>query len=291
MLAALVLGLVKGGIYGLLAVGLVLVYKGSRVLNFAQAEIGTMSLYVAYEVSGAHHAPYWVGALAALAFALVVGLLFERFVVRPMGDVSRLTVAVATIGLFTLLLSVEAYFFGPNPYSLPLPFAWHGVTILGAVVKPTELITLGFLPVFGIGLALFLRRTDFGLSVLAAAEDSTASRLVGVRLGRVNAFTWGLAAVLSAVGALLIEPSIGLLAPGEIGTPLFVGGLAAALLGGLTSLPGAFVGGLVVGEVEAMAIYAVPSGLLPGASAVAVFAIIVAFLLFRPQGILGRVAA
>jgi branched-chain amino acid transport system permease protein len=291
VLAALVLGLVKGGIYGLLAVGLVLVYKGSRVLNFAQAEIGTMSLYIAYLVSGAHGAPYWVGALAAITFALVVGLLFERFVVRPMGETSRLTVAVATIGLFTLLLSLEGYFFGPNPYSLPLPYNGIGVHVLGAVVKPTELFTLAFLPVFGIGLALFLRRTDFGLSVLAAAEDPTASRLVGVRLGRVNAFTWGLAAALSAVGALLIEPSIGLVAPGEIGTPLFVGGLAAALLGGLTSLPGAFVGGLLVGEVEAVATYVVPGGLLPGAAAVAIFVIIVTFLLVRPQGLLGRAAA
>ena len=291
MLAALVLGLVKGGIYGLLAVGLVLVYKGSRVLNFAQAEIGTMSLYVAYEVSGAHGAPYIVGALCAIAFALVVGLGFERFVVRPMGDASRLTVAVATIGLFAMLLSIEAYVFGPNPYFLPLPFSGSGPQILGVYVKPTEIFTLLFLPVFGLGLAYFLRRTDFGLGVLAAAEDTSASRLVGVRVARVSAFTWGIAAVLSAVGALLIEPSIGLIAPGEIGTPLFVGGLAAALLGGLTSLPGAFVGGLVVGEIEAAATYLVPGSLLPGAAAVALFMVIIAFLLLRPQGLLGRAAA
>jgi branched-chain amino acid transport system permease protein len=291
VLAALVLGLVKGGIYGLLAIGLVLVYKGSRVLNFAQAEIGTMSLYVAYEVSGAHGAPYWVGALCAILFALVVGLGFERFIVRPMGEASRLTVAVATIGLFAMLLAIEQYVFGPNPYFLPLPIDADGVRVLGVVVKPTELFTLAFLPVFGLGLAWFLRRTDFGLSVLAAAEDSTASRLVGVRLGRVSAFTWGIAAVLSAIGALLIEPSIGVVAPGEIGTPLFVGGLAAALLGGLTSLPGAFVGGLVVGEIEAVATYTVPGSLLPGAAAVAIFVIIIAFLLLRPQGLLGRSAA
>jgi len=291
VLAALVLGLVKGGIYGMLAVGLVLVYKGSRVLNFAQAEIGTMSLYIAYEVSGAHNAPYWAGALAAIAFALVVGLGFERLVVRPMGEASRLTVAVATIGLFAMLLSIEGYAFGPNPYTLPLPFSGTGPQILGVYVKPTEIFTLLFLPVFGLGLAYFLRRTDFGLSVMAAAEDATASRLVGVRLGRVSAFTWGVAAVLSALGALLIEPSIGVIAPGEIGTPLFVGGLAAALLGGLGSLPGAFVGGLVVGEVEAVATYVVPGSLLPGAASVAIFAIIIAFLLLRPQGLLGRAAA
>src|SRR5204862_2769221 len=94
----LVVGIISGGIYGLMAVGLVLVFKGTRVLNFAQVEVGTLSLYAAYEVTTQHGAPWIVGASAAVVLALAIGLLFERLIVRPMGDAPRVTVAVATIG-------------------------------------------------------------------------------------------------------------------------------------------------------------------------------------------------
>jgi branched-chain amino acid transport system permease protein len=290
MAQSLVIGLVQGGTYGLIALGLVLAYRGSRVLNFAQAEIGTASLFIAWIVSGAWHMPYWMGALAALATALLIGLLFERLVVRPMAAAPRLTVAVATIGLFGFLVAMEAYLNGPTPRFLAPPIAGLGVRIAGVFVSPTQILTFVVIAAVAGSLTLFLRRTDFGLGVLAAAEDPIAARLVGIPLGRVSMFTWGAAAALSALAALLIEPTITLIAPNGIGIRLFIGGLAAALLGGMTSLNGAFLGGLVVGVLSAEAEYLAPSA-LPGAYSVVFFVIVMGVLLLRPQGLLGKTAA
>jgi branched-chain amino acid transport system permease protein len=287
---SLVIGLVQGGTYGLIALGLVLGYRGSRVLNFAQAEIGTASLFIAWIVSGAWHKPYWMGALAAIASALVIGLLFERLVVRPMANAPRLTVAVGTIGLFGFLVAMEAYLNGPTPRYLTPPLGGLGLHIAGVYVSPTQLLTFGVIAVVAIALTLFLRYTDFGLGVLAAAQDATAARLVGIPLGRVSMFTWGAAAVLSALAALLIEPTITLISPNGIGIRLFICGLAAALLGGMTSLPGAFVGGLIVGVLTAEGAYLTPSG-VPGGFTVVLFVIVMAVLFLRPHGLFGRSAA
>jgi branched-chain amino acid transport system permease protein len=291
VLQALVVGLVTGAIYGLMALGLVLIYKGSKVLNFAQAEIGTACLYIAWLVSGAGphrpHLPYYVGAGAAILCAVAIGLLFERFVVRPMADAPRLSVAVGTIGLFTFLFAAEIYFFGPSPRYLSAPIPGLGIQVAGVFVSPTQLLAFAVIGAISLALAAFLRYTDFGLGVLAAAQDSTALRLVGVPLSRVSMFTWGVGAALSAVAALLIEPTLSVIAPGVIGEPLFVGGLAAALLGGLTSLPGAFVGGLVVGVVSAEVQFMTSGFSIPGVRSIVLLAIVGGVLLARPQGLLG----
>src|SRR5205823_7508953 len=166
------------------------------------------------------------------------------------------------------------------------PIAGLGTKLFGVYLSPTQWLSLGVVIVVGLGLAAFLRGTDFGLGVLAAADDPTAVRLVGVRLSRVSAFVWGTAAVLSAIAALLIEPTVGVIAPGAL-AGLFASGLAAALVGGLTSLPGAFVGGLVVGIGEALAAHYIVSTSVPGVTALVVLGTILAVLLLRPGGILG----
>ena len=289
VLNGLVLGLVQGGTYGLIALGLVLVFKGSRVLNFAQAEMGTASLYVAVTLTE-HGFPYWIAALAAIAAAVAGGLLFERLVVRRMTDAPRLAVAVGTIGLFTLLLYGEIYFFGPSAHYLAPPITGLGLHIGGVYVSPTQLLSFGIIAVVCLALAAFLRYTDFGLGVLAAAQDSTAVRLVGVPLARVSMFTWGIAGALGALAALLIEPTITNLTPGAIGEQLFIGGLAAALLGGLTSLPGALLGGVVVGIVSNEVQLNTSTG-ISGLNALILFGIVLLVLVVRPQGILGRLTA
>lgn len=290
MLQALIIGLVQGGAFALLALGLVLVYQGSRVLNFAQAEIGTLSLFIAWVVSGEHHLPYVAGALAAVVTALLIGLVFERLVVWPMAEAPRLAVAVGTIGLLTLLYAAEIYFFGASPHYLAAPISGLGIQLAGVYVSPTQLLSVAIVVVAAAGLAAFLRWTDFGLGVRAAAEDPVAVRLVGVPLGRVSLFTWGAGAVLSAVAALLIEPTITVVAPGVIGEPLFIGGLAAALLGGLSSLTGALVGGVVVGVVTNEVLFLVPAG-IPGLTSLVLFGIVLAVLVVRPQGLFGRLRA
>jgi branched-chain amino acid transport system permease protein len=167
------------------------------------------------------------------------------------------------------------------------PIAGLGIQIAGFYVSPTQFLTFGVIAAIALALTAFFRYTDFGLAVVAAAHDPTAARLSGIPLSRVSMFTWGIAAVLSAIAALLIEPTITLISPNGIGTQLFICGLAAALLGGLTSLPGAFVGGLVVGVLTAEVRFLAPSS-IPGSFTVVLFIIVIAVLLLRPQGLLGR---
>src|SRR4051812_9732754 len=239
----IVLGLIAGSIYALIAAGITLVYKGSRALNFAQAEVGTLSLYATYWVSTKHHQPWLLGAAASIALAVALGLLFERFIIRPMLTASRLSVAVATIGLFSFCLAVELALFAGTVYQVPPPIDHGGVRIAGVFVSSTQWLALGVVVATAVGLAAFLRYTDFGLAVQASADDPVAAQLMGTPRGRISAFTWGMSGALSAVAVLLIEPTVGVLAPGAF-NGLFIGGLTAALVGGATRPPGAVVGGL-----------------------------------------------
>lgn len=282
-----VLGLIAGSIYALIALGLTLVYKSSRVLNFAQAEIGTLTLYATWWVTVREHQPWALGALASIAGAVLIGLLFERFVVRRMLTASRVSVAVATIGLFSLMLAIEAEFFAGTIYILPPPISSGGVSIAGVFVNANQWLALGVVAFVATALAVFLRYTDFGLAVLASADDPVAAQLMGTPRGRISAFTWGMAGALSAVAVLLIEPTVGALAPGAF-NGLFIGGLTAALVGGLTSLPGAFVGGLAVGVAEAEVKAHLSFSGIPSFNVTAMLIIVLAVLLLRPQGLLGR---
>jgi branched-chain amino acid transport system permease protein len=283
----IVLGVIAGSIYALIAAGITLVYKASRVLNFAQAEIGTATLYLTYWVTVHEHLPWVVGALASIAGAVVIGLLFELLIVRRMITASRVTVAVATIGLFSLLIALELALFAGTIYIVPAPISHGGVTISGVYVSASQWLALGVVIVVALALAAFLRFTDFGLAVQAAADDPVAAQLMGTPRARISAFTWGTAGALSAIAVLLIEPTVGVLAPGAF-DGLFIGGLTAALVGGLSSLPGAFVGGLLVGVAEAEVKAHITSTVIPSVQTTALLVIVLAVLLLRPQGVLGR---
>ena len=282
----LVAGLVAGGIYGILALGIVMVYRGSKVLNFAAAEVGTFALFVTWELVN-RGAPWVVGAFVGLVAAGLVSAAFERVVVRGMADSPRLTVAVATIGLLLLLFSLEVKIWGTSPKTLRAPIEGQLGTVLGYVVSWTQLLALLIAAGVGLGLNAFLRRTDFGLGVLAAAQDSTAVRMMGVSLARVSQFTWVTAGLLSAAAVLLLEPTIGLFTPGiySLGAnALFVPAVVAALIGRLENLTHAFLGGLALGVVSQGVQTLFVHSTVPGVASVAIFAILIGVLVVRPRG-------
>jgi branched-chain amino acid transport system permease protein len=284
---ALVIGLITGGIYGLYALGLVLVFKGSGVLNFAQAELGTFTLFVCQALVTDHGQPYIVGAVVAIVAAVAMGLAFERLAVWPLRAAPRITVAVATIALLSLLIALELTIFGILPRQLDPAIHGAGWHVLEVVVTPPQVLSLLFVLFIGLGLAAFLRFTDFGLAVVAAAQDQEAVRFLGIRLARVSLFTWGLAAALSAIAALLIQPTVGVVSPSAFGG-IFIKALGAALIGGLTSMPGAFAGGLAVGVAEAEIRHLTVHSSLVGLPELVIFGAVVATLMFRPQGLLGE---
>lgn len=283
----IVSGLVAGGIYGILALGIVMVYRGSRVLNFAQAEIGTLSCYVAHEIVVGHDMPWLVGAAAGLFVAGGTMGLFEALVVRRMTEAPRLTVAVGTIGLLLLVIAVELVHFGPSPRFLRGPFEGRFVELFDYRVSHTEILAFVLAATVGLGLNAFLRRTDFGLGVLASAQDANTVRMMGISFARVSQFTWITAGLLGGVAVLLFEPTVGAFQAGTFSTgvnALFVPALAAALLGRLTNLSHAFLGGMAVGVTEAFVKRQFLGSEFPGAPSVAVFTIIVAALLLRTAG-------
>ncbi|MDT7549789.1 MAG: branched-chain amino acid transport system permease protein [Actinomycetota bacterium] len=245
----LVLGLINGGIYAIFALGVVLVYRGTGVLTFANGEIGTLSLYFAYFLVEHVGAPWLVGAAGAILMAAAVGGLFEFFFVRRMVQADPVTTAVLTVGLLLLLLALEFFCFGASPRDLRPPTRTGTFSAAGVVVHPWQVAALVVALALGFGLQSALRRSDFGLGVLAAAQDPTAVRLVGAPLSRITLTVWSVGAGLSGLAALLVEPSVGFITPGYA-SELFVIGLAAAVIGGLTSLPGAVYGGVVLGIAQ-----------------------------------------
>lgn len=284
-MSILVQGLALGAIYGLLAIGLVLVFKATRVINFAQGEFGTIGAYLAWFLIMRAHLPWGVGLLISAALVGGIGYLWERFVIRRMLDGPKLTMAVATLGLMILLGFIGIRF---GPRILRQPFAGRGPELFGTLIPPARLLAIAMAIVVGGGLYLFMKRTTFGLGLLAAAQDPIAVRLMGIRLRHLSAFTWIVAAASGGLAGVLIVTSLG----GDIRpfavTTIFVQALAAALLGGMTSIPGAFAGGILVGVIQVF-LGTTLSG-VPGIQDAGVFVILLATLLLRPQGLFGRAA-
>lgn len=275
----LVLGLINGGIYAIFALGVVLVFRGTGVLTFAQGEIGTVSLYFAYFLVAKQHLPWLVGAVGAVALATLLGGLFEFLFVRRMVQADPVSTAVLTVGFGLFLLAFEFFFFGASPRVLPPPTK-GGLHLAGVIVSPVQIAALVLALGLGLGLQSALRRSDFGLGILAAAQDPAAVRLVGVPLSRVTLTVWSAGAALSGLAALLVEPTVGVIAPGYA-SELFVIGLAAAVIGGLTSLPGAFYGGVVLGIAQSASSRYLSSFGVSGLQYIVVLAILLVVLLGR----------
>jgi len=282
---ALVSGIVLGAVYGLFALGIVLVYRGTRVINFAAPEVGAFALFLAYTMHREQGVNWLTAAILGAIIAGLISIVFERWIVRPMGLANPLAIAVATIGLMLLMISLEMLIWDGAPRFMPGPIEGGGMTLAGFVVSPTQLIALATAIVLGLGLTQFLRRTDFGLGVQAAAMDPQAVRLVGVRFHEVSGFVWGMAGLLGAIAVLLAAPPLGAFAPGTMSATFFVPSLAAALLGGLDDLNGAFIGGIAVGVVDQVSTHLFLSSPVPAPNLIAVFAIILLVLLFAPNGL------
>lgn len=280
MLSYLVLGILTGAAYALLAVGFVLVYKGTRIFNLAHGEIGAFGLYVAWTV--AQRIPVLPAAVIGVIVAAMVGLFLERTLVRRLVDRTPLAAVASTLGAGLTLAYLEAHVWGINIKTFPSPFGSGSMRLGSVTLTAPRVASLVVAAVVAIGLGLFLRRTRFGLAVWAATSDQELARLSGVAVSRARAFVWILGGALSGVSAILLA-SIYTFHPLS-NTLMLVRAMAAAMLGGMTSIPGAFVGGLTVGVVESLVIWQTPVG---GVVDIAIFALIIGTLLFRPQGLFG----
>ena len=273
-----VLGLVTGLSYALLGVGLTLVYKASRVLNFAHGEIGALAAIVIPVLVANRGWPYWAALAVAIGIAVASGAAIELLVIRRLERAPRLVVLVATIGAAQVFFFFNALVpkvgeLASRPY--PTPFS-ASVTVGDLRLGSGHLLILALVPVITAGLALFLRATKVGLGARAAAENMDAARLAGIPVGRISLYVWVLAALLACASAILIGPTRPVLTQVAVGPSLMVRALAAAMIGGLTRIPRVFAGGVAIGVLEALILWNYPTG---GMLEVALFAIIIVSLL------------
>ncbi|HEY7176805.1 MAG TPA: branched-chain amino acid ABC transporter permease [Micromonosporaceae bacterium] len=272
-------GLAHGAIYAAFALALVLIWRGTRIVNFAQGAMAVVSAYIAYSVASASGS-YWLGALAAIASGLVLGVIVERGVMRFVAHTAPLSAIVVALGVSLLIAAVVGILYGVDQRPFPVPFSRTPYTIGSyAVFSPFTLFTFGVVAVVVIGIALLFTRTSVGLRMRASAFAPETARLLGVNVSRVLTFGWALAAGVGAVASLLIIPTA-FLQPNAMDL-VFVTAFTAAVIGGLDSPVGAVVGGLVVGLLLSYV-----SGYLgSNVTSIGVLVLLVVVLLLRPGGL------
>lgn len=277
-------GIGDGVIYASVALALVLIFRTTGILNFAQGEMALFATYVTWELTSAD-LPVVVAIALSMAIAFVTGALLERIVVRPVEQASPLAIVIVTLGLFLAINSITQLVFGTDPHQLPSAFPAHTWNF-GDVRLTAE--TVGLVAVLGaecVLLWLLFQKAKLGLALRAVASNPESSRLVGIGTGRMLMLGWGLAAALGALaGAMVVPTGPGLDASSMQGVLVY--SFAAAALGGFDSPLGAVIGGLVVGIANSLTIQYV--GLLDDIEILVPFGIILLVLLFRPTGLFGR---
>jgi branched-chain amino acid transport system permease protein len=279
-------GIREGSVYAGLALALVLIYRSTRVINFAQGEMATFTTFVAWSLMN-HGLSFWAAFPIVLAIAFVGGVAIERIVIRPVENASVLTIVIITLGLALLLNGLMSIIWGGQNRQFRGPFSTRTIDVGGVPISVQDIgIVVTSLALVAL-LAIFFRYTKLGLALRAAAVNPESSRLVGVRVSWMLALGWGIAAVLGAVAGMMIAPVV-FLDPNMMQTILLYA-FAAAVLGGLDSPLGAVVGGIALGvTITLLGRYVefIGSTLkLPAA-----LMLILVLLLVRPGGLFGKVA-
>ena len=283
-LQQVVSGLAQGGVFASLALALVLIYRATDVLNFAQGEMATFTTYVAWSLMD-HGLSYWPAFAATLVVAFIGGAAVERVLIRPVEHRPEIVIVIVTIGLLIALNGLTGWIWGPEVKAFDSPFPLRTIDVAGVTISLQD---LGVLAVCLVTVALlwaFFRFTTLGLVMRAVANSQEASRLLGVRVGWMLALGWGLAAVLGAVAGMMAAPALTL--DPNLMLVVLIYAFAAAVLGGIDSPVGAVVGGLVLGVViNLLGTYVDFVGgelRLPAA-----LTVLLAVLLIRPQGLFGH---
>jgi branched-chain amino acid transport system permease protein len=278
-------GVSAGMIYAALALALVLIWRATRVVNFAQGAMAMTTTYIALAVIEAT-GNYWIGFVAALGAGFVLGAVAERVLVRWVEKGPPLNAVILTLGLLLVLEAVVPMIWGAQIKSFPAPFS-ISATQVGSnyiALSPFNFFTIGAVLVVMVGLLFFFRFTSLGLSMRAAAFAPSTARLLGIRVGRLLTLGWGLATTAGALAGLLVAPNL-LLYPNNMDAVL-VYGFTAAVLGGLDSPIGALIGGLAMG----LGLSYIGGYLGGDLETVGALAILIGVLMLRPQGLFVRSA-
>lgn len=287
MLTYLVLGgLTSGALYALVALGIVLVYKATGTINFAHGELLMISGFLAYTLYVIVGLPYLASIAGAVILGFLLGALAERIAFRPLMRANMVSLVLATVGVSFMLKGTGRMLWGGRGDYLTFPplLPPDPIIIGDIIIVPQQLVVLAGAAAVMTIFALFFRLTRIGKTMQATADNPKAARLVGVKVEQVHMLAFGVGAAVAGAAAALMAP-ITLLYP-DIGFILFIKGFAAAVLGGLNSMGGALLGGLMIGVIESLAGGYIATSFLE----VSAFIVIMITLIFKPSGLLGSIA-
>jgi branched-chain amino acid transport system permease protein len=273
-------GISTGAVYAAVALALVLIWRATRIVNFAQGAMLMVTTFIASAVIDATGS-YWLGFFVALVSGLILGALVERVLIRPVENAPPLNAVIVALGLYTVLVAVAGMIWGNSPRSFPAAFSIRGYEV-GAtrlLFSPNDSFIVLVVIAVALGLAVLFRATTLGLQMRASAFAPEVAQLLGVRVARMFTVGWALAALTGALAGVLVAPSV-FVGPNSF-DPILISGFVAAVLGGLDSPPGAIVGGLVLGLALSYVSGYEGSALEPLAALV----ILVVVLMLRPTGL------
>ncbi|MDQ0339929.1 branched-chain amino acid transport system permease protein [Caldalkalibacillus uzonensis] len=284
-LQILVSGFVVGGIYALVALGFVLIYKSSDAINFAQGEFLLVGAYVSLTLIATYQIPLIPALIITLIFSAVLGFVIERLVLRPFIGEPVISMIMATIGLSSLLAGIVHIIWGTQLRVFPPLFSTNAVNLGAVVISPIYIWALVVIVILLIIFSLFFKYSKMGIAMRTTADDQQAALSMGISVKKVFAVTWAIAAVVAAVGGFLLGNINGVNASlAIIGLKV----LPVALLGGLDSIPGAIIAGFMIGMIESLAGGYIDPLVGGGVKEVVPFFILVLVLMFKPYGLFGK---
>lgn len=283
MLQLVISGLANGCVYGLIALGFVLIYKATEAVNFAQGDFMMLGAFVSIWLTNSEYlgVNFWVSVPITILIMGVFGYLLDVLIVRRLFGQPQISVVILTIALGFILRFAVGAIWTPEPQLLQTPFAGGVAKLGGVVLGYEEVAVIGVTLALTLGLFVFFRGAKLGKAMQAASQNQLAAYYVGIPVKRIQSLVWALAGAVAAVAGILfaskgaIDPSTGLLG---------IKAFAAAVIGGFGSLPGALIGGIIIGLVEPFAAYALPAGY----SQIAPYAIMLLVLIFRPAGLFAQ---
>lgn len=273
-------GLVAGATYGLVGMGFAVIYKATGVVNFAQGELLMLTAYIAFSLTQSLSLTFFPLLLVTIPVAMALGVLLERVFIRPMLGEPAFSIVMVTVGLAVILRGLTIMVWGPNPHEFPLGLSSKVVLIGPVPFYQVQLYALASLAVVTAGAWAFFRFTRLGIAMRAVAANEAAALLMGIRVDRIHMIAWSFSAGIAALAGVLFAAMF------KLGPTLWFEGLRsfpAVILGGLDSVLGAALGGIIIGVIETMA-----QGYLgQGLREIAGFVVIVLMLMIRPFGLFG----
>ncbi len=284
-LSNLVNGISLGSIYAIIALGYTMVYGIAKMLNFAHGDIIMVGAYVCYFAVSSFSLPGWLGVIIAMAFCLLLGVTVEKLAYKPLRRADSLAVLITAIGVSYFLENTAQLAFGANTVFFPNLFEAEPIRLFGGgvTVSVVSIVSIGTCLVVMALLTLFVTRTKKGKAMRACSEDKEAATLMGISVNKTISLTFAIGSALAALAGVLLCSAIPSLSP-TTGSMPGIKAFTAAVFGGIGSIPGAFIGGLLLGVIEILSKAYISTQI----SDAIVFLVLIIVLLVRPTGILGR---